>query len=995
MVGFLGFAVLAIGGGALALLLGVPPIFIGAYIVGLLLLGAITGFSSDSSGGGGGGGSSGGNRSGGGSGSTLNKVAEAANGFMEGLELNNDDPDPTSSGPRVVSLNASDASSGASASDIDIRVGVRSGSSGLAELKIEVPGLGSNTADIGGSSHSDTYNLASDILEDDPSPPDDTYRVRATVQDGEGETSSRSAGFKIGGSSGGGGSSTSDGSGGGGPDFSEMFKNMTIGQSQQQQVQQQMMSWMQMYQAQMQQQQMQRMMNPAVMQFGNLLQGNFNVVNNTVIVPGENSEVEINIQQMQQLVQVLSQSQQNENYLLSIMAMLIQEGDGGLNQQIINQITNLVYEENKGDISIEQEINRFINKKRVEYINEILIQEVEQNFNLSQVHQGLALQISEFFIALENTQFDVEGNEVIIQIQDASNLEIHYSTLLQFLKVVNKVPEGLVETIVVQILNQVIIDGGSSNVDEEMIREIIMIIEKAKEGDLESSPTDIQVENIVIINENRGEKLPEKMLDNGGLVYKAPAGISSGSLKVNPRTSTSGGDLQEVIFSLSSGNGSTQKRIGVDSSSFGYNGEGVTLGDIKGQFKLKPGQQYNLGVTFIAKDGNQRNKVCRIQVKRQNGGSSQVPAKQGNTEIAKKRNKSGVPANPQNAGNSNSGSEEGALVPQDENEIQKDLREAGEDISEAENLAQKALEDAEAGRLPEAEEEAEEAEEDLQEANEDIEESEEDISHIESVEGDHLGETEELISNTVSNEENLAANLDSIANEIKSVKKNSSTAYNDLISGDNSEKVDNLENRSLIEKGNSALGDTQKWKNSLNSNWGKVTTIKDRLNAEIRSLNHLSTFLQTIDQDIHEEENAEEILKQLADYASDQGLEENTERIIKQTLQLKEQEKQEKEMYREIRKHLQNSFRKVEKLEKASKQIEENIQGVAGTVDNERKNRAKAARQRSGSGIDSLIDENEENLSEINQVINSAENVQKQKIYSIENIKSDLQSFDN
>ena len=143
MVGFVGFVVIALGGLGLALLLGVPPIFIGAYIVGLLLLGAITGFSSDSSGGGGGGGSSGGNRSGGGSGSTLNKVAEAANGFMEGLELNNDDPDPTSSGPRVVSLNASDASSGASASDIDIRVGVRSGSSGLAELKIEVPGLGS------------------------------------------------------------------------------------------------------------------------------------------------------------------------------------------------------------------------------------------------------------------------------------------------------------------------------------------------------------------------------------------------------------------------------------------------------------------------------------------------------------------------------------------------------------------------------------------------------------------------------------------------------------------------------------------------------------------------------------------------------------------------------------------------------------------------------------------------------------------------------------
>jgi len=75
--------------------------------------------------------------------------------------------------------------------------------------------------------------------------------------------------------------------------------------------------------------------------------------------------------------------------------------------------------------------------------------------------------------------------------------------------VVNKVPEGLVETIVVQILNQIVVKGGQDSIDEEIVREIIMIIEKAEEGDIESSPTDIQVENIVIIDENTGEKLPE------------------------------------------------------------------------------------------------------------------------------------------------------------------------------------------------------------------------------------------------------------------------------------------------------------------------------------------------------------------------------------------------------------------------------------------------------------------------------------------------------
>lgn len=1011
MVGFLGFTILAVGGGALALFLGVPPVFIGAYVIGLLLLGAIFGFGSSSSGGGGGGGSAGGG--GGSSGSTAKKAMDAANGFMDGLggsssdedrrrRRSSSDPDDRgSSKPKVLTFQARNISSGESASDVDIRVSVRDRSgSGLSELGIELPAFDSSTTSISGSSHSNSYNLASDILGSDPSPADGSYDVNLIVEDSEGNITRKSTSFKVGDSSSSSTTTSKSKSDSGGPDFSEMFKNMTIGQSQQQQMQQQMQVWTQMYQQQMQQQQMQQMMNPAVMQFGNFLQGSFSIQNNTVIIPGQNGKVEINIQQMQQLIQVLSQSQQDENYLLSIMGMLIQEGDRGLNQQIINQITNLVYEENKGDINIEQEINRFINQKRVEYVNNFLIQEVEQNFSLNQTQQKFALQISEFFVALENTQFDIEGNEVIISIQDASNLKIHYSTLLQFLKVVNKIPEGLVETIVVQILNQIVVKGDQDTIVEETVREIIMIIDGAEEGDIESSPTDIQVENIVIVNENTGNKLPEKMLDSGGLVYRAPAGISSGALKVNPRASTSGGDLQEVIFSLSSGSGSTQKRIGVNTSSFGYDGEGVTLGDIKGQFQLSSGQQFNLGVTFIAKDGNQRNKVCRIQVKgSQNSGKGQVPAnKRGSSGVpanTQSHGKSDLPANRQKPGGSSSGEGEKALVPRDENEIQKDLQEAGEDISEAERLGQKALEDAKAGRLPEAEDEAKKAEGDLDEANDDIGESEEDISHIESVEGDHLGDTEEMLSNAVSNERSLASTSESMESELSTVKQRSANAYNDLITGNSSERLEKLENGALLSKGESVKEDAEQWKEALNRNWNNIATVTDRLKAEINSLEHLSQFLQVIDKDINEEENVEEILKQLAEYSSDQGLKEETERVIKQRLQLEEQEKQETQMYREIRQHLKNSLNKVEKLETISKQIRGDIESITNTSDNERQNRRTAAEQRSSNEIGNIIENNEEMISEAEQIIKSAESLQEQKIYSIENLKSDLQAFNH
>ncbi|PSH00397.1 MAG: hypothetical protein BRC30_03785 [Nanohaloarchaea archaeon SW_7_46_7] len=83
MVGFIGFLVLAVGGGGLALYFGVPPTAIGAYVLGLLILGAITGFPS--SGGSEGGGSGGGS----GSGSILNSATDAANGFLDKLEGSN------------------------------------------------------------------------------------------------------------------------------------------------------------------------------------------------------------------------------------------------------------------------------------------------------------------------------------------------------------------------------------------------------------------------------------------------------------------------------------------------------------------------------------------------------------------------------------------------------------------------------------------------------------------------------------------------------------------------------------------------------------------------------------------------------------------------------------------------------------------------------------------------------------------------------------------
>lgn len=82
MVGFLGFLVLAVGGGGLALFLGVPPTWIGIYVAGLLVIGAISGFGSSSSSGGSGGGSGGGSS---GSRSTFGNAADAATGFLDGL----------------------------------------------------------------------------------------------------------------------------------------------------------------------------------------------------------------------------------------------------------------------------------------------------------------------------------------------------------------------------------------------------------------------------------------------------------------------------------------------------------------------------------------------------------------------------------------------------------------------------------------------------------------------------------------------------------------------------------------------------------------------------------------------------------------------------------------------------------------------------------------------------------------------------------------------
>lgn len=81
MVGFLGFLILALGGGGLALYMGVPPIFIGAYVVGLLLIGAVAGFGDGGSGSSSSGsstGSRGGGSSSGSSGSFLNSMADTA-----------------------------------------------------------------------------------------------------------------------------------------------------------------------------------------------------------------------------------------------------------------------------------------------------------------------------------------------------------------------------------------------------------------------------------------------------------------------------------------------------------------------------------------------------------------------------------------------------------------------------------------------------------------------------------------------------------------------------------------------------------------------------------------------------------------------------------------------------------------------------------------------------------------------------------------------------
>lgn len=110
MVGFLGFIILAVGGGGLALYMGVPPVFIGAYVVGLVLIGAVTGFGDGSSGSssGSGGSSGGGGSSSNGSGSFLNSMADTASGIASNLSGSGNSGSSSQSSREVGSVSTTD-----------------------------------------------------------------------------------------------------------------------------------------------------------------------------------------------------------------------------------------------------------------------------------------------------------------------------------------------------------------------------------------------------------------------------------------------------------------------------------------------------------------------------------------------------------------------------------------------------------------------------------------------------------------------------------------------------------------------------------------------------------------------------------------------------------------------------------------------------------------------------------------------------------------------
>jgi hypothetical protein len=384
-------------------------------------------------------------------------------------------------------------------------------------------------------------------------------------------------------------------------------------------MQQQMMMWHNMMnQMQMQQQ----MMTPAMMQFAHLLEGNVQIGNNNVMIPGQNgNDVDIDIDVIRQLIKILGQTEPDQEKLLSIISLLIIEGDRGLNQQLIQQIIDIDIEESQGDLTIEQTLEQEINHRHVEELEQVFVNYVENNLQ-QESYEQFALQITEFLVAVHNGDFRVEGDEVTINIQDFGDLKIHYNTLIRFAKLINQVPENIMQTLVAQIVNNIIVNGEETAISEKVIREIIFLIKEIEKGDIEGGGenTQINVENIYLFNLQTGDPLPENQLDNGGFVYEAPAGIRSDQIEVNPRVSCNGMDLQEIMVGLSGGklDQNRQKRIGVNGSSYGYNGEGITLADAQGEFRLERGEQYSLNVTVTTQNGQQEDRVARIQV----GGSA-------------------------------------------------------------------------------------------------------------------------------------------------------------------------------------------------------------------------------------------------------------------------------------------------------------------------------------------------------------------------------------
>jgi hypothetical protein len=547
--------------------------------------------------------------------------------------------------PEIKNLNASDAASGAGLRDVNLTARCEDNSgSGLKELDIEFSDLGLvETVNLNGNPDYNLSERLDAIFGINQNLSDDKYQLVLRLEDNNGNETQKPTQFTVGNSNGGGGGGGNQqqqqqmqqlmalfGAGAAGGAAGAGGIDIDVNSNQMQQMQNQMMQMQMMWQQTMQQQQMQQMMTPAAMQFGNFINNNFQVQNGMVVIPGPGgtqSEVDVDI--MQQLVQVLSQTQVNQEIFMEMMQHLIIEGgDTEINQELIQNIINI----DEGDMTIEEEINVEINQA-IQQIEQTFINVVENEYNLTQVQQNFAIQINSFFQAIGEGDFEVNGDVVIIDIEDGGDIEIEYPVFLQLIQLINQltINQAVIQLLIQKIIEEIIIievDGGDIEIDVEVIQQIIQIMNIIVEGDVEeggggtdgSDQADITIENFELINGDSGNPLPQKRRD-GGSFFVAPSNVSTSQVYVHVQVgSNKPRGIKQIVISMGGfKDGSSFKEVlSPNNSSYGHeNDEMIPLSQIAGKFMLKEGQSYTITTQVIGKNMPQSkwpNRLLRMEV---------------------------------------------------------------------------------------------------------------------------------------------------------------------------------------------------------------------------------------------------------------------------------------------------------------------------------------------------------------------------------------------